>query len=271
MSRRARNHLAVLAVAFAIGCAASAVRPPSPATALRTEDLLATPAPPNERYYLLLFGSQSTPKRPRYTHSWGTVVRATWAPDQAEPQLEVHTISWMPATLDIHPLRFRVEPGVNLTLDFTVREMLCNNNERVSLWGPYEVWHGLYRRFVTQSSFLESGQIGYQCIDTVGEAARNGNGSDCIHAMTDVDPFFDRQEYPLTRFGESATEHVVRQIMTRPIVINPPCTHDWLIGRLGLDRYPIVRRPYRGPVVPFSPEAVQEYLAAQAGSGRRCR
>jgi len=267
MSRRRRNHLAVLAVVFAVGCAANAVRPPSPATALRVEDFLAMPAPPNERYYLLLFGSQSTPKLARYTHSWGTVVKATCTPGQTEQDLEVHTISWMPATLDIHPMQFHVEPGVNLMLDFTIPAMLANH-ERVCMWGPYEIWHGLYHRFVTQRSFLESGQIGYQCVDTVGEAARCGNGSDCIHAMTDIDPFFDRQEYPLSRFGESATRHVVRQIMTRPIVINPPCTHDWLIRRLGLDHYPIVPRTYRGPVVPFSPEAVQEY-AANAESGRR--
>ena len=270
MSRCGRNHLAVLAVALAVGCAANAVRPPSPATAIRIEDEVATPAPPNERYYIVLFGSQNTPKRARYTHSWGTVVKATCSPDKSEPDLEVHTISWMPATLEIHPLRFWVEPGVNLTLEFTLREMLENNHERVSMWGPYEIHHGLYHRFVTQRCFLESGQIGYQAIDTVGEAARCGNGSDCIHAMTDMDPLFDRTEYPLSRFGESATRHVVRQIMTRPIVINPPCTHDWLICRLGLDQYPIVRRTYRGPVVPFSVEAALEYAAnAEAGNRRR--
>jgi len=176
----------------------------------------------------------------------------------------------MPATLDIRPLRFRVEPGVNLTLQRTL-EYTLGSNERVSMWGPYEIWHGMYHRFVTQASFITSDQIGYQCIDTVGEAARCGNGSDCIHAMTDMDPFFDRQEYPLTRFGESATRHVVRQILTRPIVINPPCTHDWLIDRLGLDQYPIVRRRYVGPVVPYSPEAVRDYAAANAGSTRRGR
>jgi hypothetical protein len=267
MFRRRRNYLAVIAVAFTVGCAANAIRPPSPATALSVEDELATTAPPNERYYLLLFGSQSTPKVARYTHSWGTVVKATCAPGQTDPELEVHTISWMPATLEIHPLRFHIEPGANLTLDVTVKEML-GNNERVSMWGPYENWHGLYRRFVTQRSFVESGQIGYQCIDTVGEAARCGNGSDCIHAITDMDPFFDRQEYPLTRFGESATRNVVKQIMTRPIIINPPCTHDWLICRLGLDQYPIVHRTYQGPVVPFSLEAAREYAAANSGSRR---
>ena len=30
------------------------------------------------------------------------------------------------------------------------------------MWGPYEIWHGLYHRFVTQESFLASGRIGYQ-------------------------------------------------------------------------------------------------------------
>ena len=270
MSRCVRNHLAVLAAALVVGCAATAVRPPSPATALRPEEFLATPPPPNERYYLLLFGSQTTPKLARYTHSWGTVVKATCVPGQARPALEIHTISWMPATLEIRPLRFQVEPGVNLTLERTL-EYVLDNNERVSMWGPYEIWHGMYHRFVTQESFLTSGRISYQCIDTVGEAARCGNGSDCIHAMTDMDPFFDRQEYPLSRFGEAATAHVVRQIMTRPIAINPSCPHDWLIGCLGLDHYPIIRRSYRGPVVPFSPEAVQEYLAAHSSSTGRTR
>ena len=31
--------------------------------------------------------------------------------------VDCQTISWMPATLDIHPWRYRVEPGVNLTLE----------------------------------------------------------------------------------------------------------------------------------------------------------
>jgi hypothetical protein len=270
MIRCPRAYVAVLAAVVAAGCAATAVRPPSPATALREDQFLANPPPPNERYYVLLFGSQSTPKVARYTHSWATVVKATCVPGQDQPALEAHTISWMPCTLEIHPWRFQVEPGVNLTLAHTL-EYALGSNERVSMWGPYEIWQGTYQRFVTQESFLNAGQIGYQCTDSVGEAARRGNGSDCIHAMTDMDPFFGRREYPLVRFGESGTRNIVRQIMTRPIVINPPCTHDWLIGCLGLDHYPIVRRYYHGHVVPFSPEAVREYVATHADPGRRNR
>ena len=53
-----------------------------------------------------MFGSQSTPKLPRYTHTWVTVVRVAVGPG-GRPEVEQHSISWMPATLDIDPLRGR--------------------------------------------------------------------------------------------------------------------------------------------------------------------
>jgi hypothetical protein len=112
------------------------------------------------------------------------------------------------------------------------------------MWGPYEIWHGLYRRFVTQRSFVESGQIGYQCIDTIGESARKGNGSDCIHAITDCDAQFDRGGYPLRKFGNAASEHIVEQVVARDGFIDPCTTHDWLLGRLGIADCPITKRGY---------------------------
>jgi hypothetical protein len=209
------------------------------------EDLERDPAPPNERYYLLVFGSQSRPLRPKYTHSWVTGVRVVdQGPGQA-PLVEAATISWMPATLDIHPLRFRVEPGVDLDLCTTIREVR-KNDERISLWGPYELRRGLYRKLVIQREFMDSGRIGYQCIDTVGEA-RRGCGSDCIHAITDCDARYDRQAYPLSRFGERASEHMVEQIWERGGFINPCATHDWLLGPLGIADCPIEKRTYAGP------------------------
>ena len=33
------------------------------------------PAPAGERYYLLVFGAQTTPMVPRFTHTWVTFVR----------------------------------------------------------------------------------------------------------------------------------------------------------------------------------------------------
>ena len=31
-----------------------------------------------EKYYVLVFGSQTTPARTNYSHSWATFVRVTW-------------------------------------------------------------------------------------------------------------------------------------------------------------------------------------------------
>lgn len=252
------KYLPMLVAVWLSGCAANDVRPPSPAQNISPQELLATPAPPNERYYLLIFGSQSIPKMPRFTHSWATVVKVT---DQTggSPSIEEHTISWMPATLKIKPLRFRVEEGTNLDLKFTIEEML-RHRERVSMWGPYETWHGIYRRFLVQKDFVESGQVGYQCIDAIGEAPRNGSGCDCIHAISDMDPMFDRTRYPLTYFGEAASRNIVRQVRERPILIQPDQTHDWLISALGLDCYPLVRRDETGHAREFSPESLQAYL-----------
>jgi hypothetical protein len=105
---------------------------------------------------------------------------------------------------------------------------------------------GLYRKLLIQKGFMDSGRIGYQCIDTIGEA-RRGCGSDCIHAITDCDARYDRQEYPLSRFGDRASEHMVQQIMERGAVINSCQTHEWLLGPLGIADCPITKRTYQPP------------------------
>lgn len=259
MSSIVRALVAVALVAPAsAGCAALAKKPPTPAAAITLEEARAVVAPPGERYYLLVFGSQSVPKRAKYTHTWATAVRVT-----ADGTVSEHTISWMPATLDIRPLARTPETGVNLGLHFSIEEML-RHDERVSLWGPYEIGPGLFRRFLVQKEFLETGAIGYQCIDTIGRSARLGTGSDCIHAVTDMDPQFDRGRYPLSYFGEAASEHIVKQISERPVIIAPGTDHSWLVPALGLDRYQLVRRTYRGCVLANTPENVAAYEQNQS-------
>src|SRR4029077_4173862 len=114
------------------------------------------------------------------------------------------TISWLPATLEVRTWNFHTEKAVNLDLHETLRTVLANG-ERVSQWGPYECRPNLYNRFLVQKEFLDSGRIGYQAVDTVGESARKGDGCDCIHAMTDMDPMLSRNHYSLIRYGDSAT------------------------------------------------------------------
>jgi hypothetical protein len=196
---------------------------------------------PGERYFILILGSETTPRVPRFTHTWATVVKTLEAPGGAPQVAEVHTISWMPADLVIHPWRFRPESGRNLELHETIR-MALDSHEHVALWGPYEVHPRGYRRFLLQKEYMESGQVGYQCIDTIGEGA-DGSGCDCIHAITDMDPQFDRNYYPLSRFGEAGSRFIVRQLLERDLLVTKD-THSWLEGPLGLCCYPIRHRVY---------------------------
>jgi hypothetical protein len=246
----ARAMCLLVALAAGSGCAALAKKPPTPADDIPAEVTRAMTAAPGERFLIIVFGSQSVPKRAKFTHTWATMVRVTGADTDAPAIAEEVTISWMPATLDIRPLAMRPEPGTNLSLHDTFRDVL-RHDERVSVWGPYEVSPGFFYRFKVQKEFLESGQIGYQCVDTIGEAARQGNGCCCIHAITDMDPIFDRGGYPLIMYGEAASGHIVHELHTRPILIDPHREHPRLLTALGLDQYPLVRRTYTGRSVPF--------------------
>lgn len=252
-----------LVALLALGCGGPGVRPPSPGRELDDESLLAAQKPEHEHYYVLIFGSESFLRPPRFTHTWATMVRTLEPPGGPPRVTEVATISWMPATLKIDCLRFSVERGVDLDLDSTMRAIL-QNKETVSLWGPYEVWQGVYWRFMAQKAFLDAGRIGYQCVDEVGEAAHKANGCNCFHALTDMDPLFDRTQYPLIWYGDDASGNIVRQIFRRPLLVNPRQTHDWLVTVLGLERSPITRRQYNGPVREFSPEALREEQAKLA-------
>ncbi len=257
---RARRMAGMLLILMAGGCGRQAVRPPSPALDLEITALLAAPKPEHEHYYVIVFGSQTTPRIPRLTHTWATVVK-TYEPPGASPTITgVDTISWLPATLEVRPFQFRAEPAVNLDMRASIEEML-KNGETVSFWGPYETWSGLHTRFLTQKAFLESGAIGYQCTDGLGESPRLGNGSNCFHAISDADPQFDRRQYPLLFYGNPASKNIVRQLFERPVLIHPNQTHDWLIPALGLDRYPINQRHYKGEFVEFTPEGIQQALS----------
>jgi hypothetical protein len=245
---------------FGICGVALAGQPPSPARDLSIESLLALKKPEHEHYYILIFGSQRASRMPRYTHSWATMVKTTEVPGSPTQITDVQTISWLPATLNIRVYRLQVETGVNIDLCTTIAEML-RHKETVSLWGPFETWQGFYTRFATQKAFLESGALGYQCNDEFGEAARRCNGCNCFHALSDMDPQFDRRQYPLLDYGDRASENIVRQLFARPILIHPHQTHDWLIPALRIDQCPIVRRQYVGCAKEFSPEAVLQELA----------
>jgi hypothetical protein len=245
------------------GCANFAVEPLTPARYIDFSGLREPPV--GERYYVIVFGSENTPRVPRFTHSWGTFIHVTEQGEGREPIVETRTISWMPATLDIRPWSFQIEPGVNLGLHETLRYAL-DTGEHIAQWGPSECRPELYYRASVQKDFLESGRMGYQCIDTVGEAGRTGLGCDCIHAITDMDPVYTRSRYRLIRFGIAASRFVANELARRDLLINSNTTHDWLNHRLGLDAYPIRHRPLWEPwLYAFIPAIHNKSDAARSG------
>jgi hypothetical protein len=231
-----------------MGCAQLAKPTGTPAARYSVEQLEQQPTPSCERYYLLLFGSQSSPMLPRKTHSWATAVRVVDQGPGQSPIVEQHTISWMPSTLRIRPFRFKVEPGVNLDLHFSFEEML-RQNEHVSLLGPYQIRPGLFRKFVMQKEFVASGAIGYQACDTAGEAFFHGNGRACVHAISDLDLNYARGYYWQFLFGSNASRFIADQMARHGGFIDTQGDHQWLVCLLGLDRYPMERLSLDGPRV----------------------
>jgi hypothetical protein len=197
----------------------------------------------DERYYIVIFGSQSTPRLPRYTHTWATFLKASGAcQDSSTFHIdEVFTISWLPANLEVRSLRLRAQQGVNLDLGATLAYVL--EHEHVSEWGPFQISPRLYYRALERKAELASGCVKYKAIDpNFGPRARYV--SDCIHAITDIDPEYDRSYYrEVRRFGEAASHWLAYQFVSRGRFINLGENLDWINQRLGLCNYPIVHRP----------------------------
>jgi hypothetical protein len=227
MNKVLRTFLAAWALLFATSASVSGGDGPEQATTT-----------PVAKHYLLVFGADSCPKRARFSHTWATIVQAT--PDDQSAngyRLESQTISWMPASLRIRPLALRPERGVNLSLGATLNDCFCKG-ERVALWGPYEFDPepppGIWARVQTQIARLNSACMLYKALDP-DTGSRSKYVSNCIHAVTDLDPHLPRPAYnELRDFGLDASRHLIRIIASRHD-IDPDITHSWVADALGLD------------------------------------
>jgi hypothetical protein len=207
-----------------------------------------------ERYFAVIFGSQSRPKQLRYTHTWATFVRVTGEGNPAVDPAEQHTISWLPATLDVRVWAARPEPGVNLDLASSIAAVSADG-ESITAWGPFEIKREAYDRSLVVKSILEGGVAEYRAIST----PRDLLISDCIHAVAAVDPEFGRGHYPLIRIGKPASRYIARQVITRSPFDQTRTGAEALIPRLGLDRHPIAivspaQIPHRGCALCLIPE-----------------
>src|SRR3954470_14474863 len=115
-----------------------------------------------ERFYSMVFGSQSSPKLLRYTHTWATFLRVVGEGDDPRGyQVYQHTISWLPASLVIRVLSPVPEQGVNLDLYATL-DVVARNGESVTMWGPFEMRPELYARSLHIKAILDSGAVRYR-------------------------------------------------------------------------------------------------------------
>ena len=197
----------------------------------------AAEASADDRYFVMIFGSESVPKRARYTHTWATVVRAV--PESGDKEaytLESQTISWMPANLVIRPLALRPECGVNLSLQATLRDSACKG-ECIAMWGPYELTPErgpiIWERAACQINRLNSGAVLYKCVDP-DRGPRSTYIADCIHAVTDLDRHLPRTSYnEFIHNGMDASLNVVHVMASRHR-FDPSVTHDWVAQALGV-------------------------------------
>lgn len=194
----------------------------------------------NELYYVMIFGSQSRPKLFRDTHTWATFVRTVGeGPDPRNYAIaEIHTVSWLPASLKIHTLWPIPVKGINLELRETLG-VVYGRNESVTMWGPFVIGPRPFDRSEQVERILESGRARYRAVSGPGSILI----SDCIHAVAAIDPVFGEGHYPLYRVGKPASRYISRQIMMLSQFDQYQYDNSWLIPRLGLDRFPITFVP----------------------------
>jgi hypothetical protein len=197
--------------------------------------LVAGAARADDRYYMLVFGSQRTPLDPSYSHTFALFVQVG-----DDGTLDGHYISWLPRTLDIRPLALRPELGGNLPI-FPTLQWAVRSNQRVSLWGPFEIKRELYCKAVAQQALLECGKIKYMACDGnyFPDEVQNS-----IHAVSAIAGGL-RYRTTILCWGETASYHLVRRF--KPWIICPDRTHDWLIPTLGLYQFPITYRDLEDP------------------------
>jgi len=201
----------------------------------------ASPAPAQEAYFLLMFGSQRTPLDPAHSHSFATFVRVRYnGPQPGVPVLEAQTISWLPENLHNRVAALLPEPGHNFGLHQTLCYALAEG-QRVSLWGPYQIAPELYWRARQQVLLLQSGQVCYKAVDSFYRTDRVSN---CIHAIDGtVEGYRARVLSP--GWGETASFVLLRRLS--PWIVDPCQTHPWIGRALGLDGYPLGYRDLQPP------------------------
>jgi hypothetical protein len=198
---------------------------------------LAAGAARADQYYVVVFGAESKPQRPKFSHSWAVFVHTPGCdecgpPAEGEP-VEWFVISWNAAKESLNPWDPLPEVGRNFDLPDTFRIVLSTCQE-VSAWGPYEICPKLYCWAQKHKRRLESGEVRYKTVDT---GYNPNHVSNCIHALTIFNTERKRLRIGRTNFGDVASYYITDNY--RDLIINPCQTYCWVADLLGLGQYPI--------------------------------
>lgn len=200
-----------------------------------TSVLTVPAAQGRESYYAMIFAAEGRPNIPRLAHTFAVFVKVQELEDVDRENwpIEIHTISWLPATLNVRLLFRPPERGVNLDLQTTLRH-LASQNAHVCAWGPFQIRKELFDRALMQIERLNAGAVAYKAMD---RRFRPCAATNCFHAVSDI------VDGPLlgtgTAFGVPASRMVVHHLT--PWFIEPQTTHRDLLKRLGLENCSIVQ------------------------------
>jgi len=185
-----------------------------------------------ESHYVLVFGAEPSPKTIKNCHTWATFIRVVGeGADPSGYRVFVHTVSFVPATLEVRVLAIKAEPARNLDLEASL-VYVRSKNASVTMWGPFLIRADVYQKSLQVWATAMSGAAEYRAIDS----ACNLLIADCIHAVAAVDPDFGRLHYPLIRVGKTASRYIARQVVDRTDPDRTRPDASWLIPILGLNR-----------------------------------
>lgn len=170
------------------------------------------------RYYMVVYGVQTTPNYIHTSHTYAVFVKVTG------DRMEAQTISWMPKSMKIESTPIP-ESGINLDLKRT-HLWVDSVKAKTITRGPYRITKNLYEMAQKQKEVLESGKVKYVCLDRL----HRGNGAtNCAHAVCDLDITQPLLETGTTR-GRLASLLVVRHL--RKHIVDTNENMGWLLTRL---------------------------------------
>jgi len=199
-----------------------------------------------DHYYMVVFGCQNASNKPKYSHTWATFARisqpnsASSAQVQGTTAPEVFTISWLPATMNVVPLRLAPEVGRNYTLEETI-SWARSVASPVVAFGPVEISKSIFVRARQQYNLLNQGGVSYRALDS---GRRETNAINCMHAVSDVAP--GPRLVTGTSRGYPGTDLVVNHL--RPYFVGALHDPESVAHLMGVDRFGISFRRIEQPI-----------------------